>query len=598
MRHCGLVPRDRSPSIASRGIAFIAGVLCCTSLASSQVAYVDADAPEGGDGLSWGTALNDLQDALAGARPGMSLWVAEGMYYPDRGTGDRQVSFRLKDNVAILGGFEGNESNANERDPLAHPTILSGDIGVTDDIEDNSHHVVFSLNTRPSAVLDGFIIENGNAGTEEVFGGGIYNRAGNPTVRNCIIRHNRGYAGAGFFNLWGQRPDFFNVSFIENYATARGGAVYTVDGAPNFKECQFLRNDCFEGGTGIYFVGGFSRVEDCLFDGNTSTEGGSAIYSVGGAPSFFGCDFQNNISGNGGAIHNDSGLPVFENCRFLGNVATGVGGAMYHKFGFPELINCAIRDNTAALAGGAIYNDRGFPEMMNCSISQNSAPDGGAFYSNGVALMSAVNSIIWDNPAANEIVGPSEIGYSCIMGGYPGIGNISDDPLFADAELRLDENSPCVDAGESEILPQRVVTDMEYAHRFVDLPQVADKGSIDVPAVDMGAYEVQSDLILLRSADPLVGGEQNVIELRANSSNGIVAIAVSRRGLGSTWVPQLRLFLEIEQASPVGTPQPLDRYGMSVWNIDIPMSAVGRTLWMQGMHEDGRLTNIARSGVK
>ncbi|NIW46317.1 MAG: hypothetical protein GWN30_16630, partial [Gammaproteobacteria bacterium] len=62
--------------------------------------YVDDDATGANDGSSWADAFNYLQDALAAAQYGDQIFVAQGIYKPDRGhrvmLGDREATFRLK----------------------------------------------------------------------------------------------------------------------------------------------------------------------------------------------------------------------------------------------------------------------------------------------------------------------------------------------------------------------------------------------------------------------------------------------------------------------------------------------------------------------
>ena len=54
--------------------------------------FVDADADPGGNGLSWPTAFEYLQDALELASDPENqvdqIWVAEGTYFPDDGLDD------------------------------------------------------------------------------------------------------------------------------------------------------------------------------------------------------------------------------------------------------------------------------------------------------------------------------------------------------------------------------------------------------------------------------------------------------------------------------------------------------------------------------
>ena len=110
---------------------------------------VDGDiVSAGGDGSGWGAdAFKFLQDALTEAEALLDvdpntpvrLWVAATVpsnpYVPDRdaanpgGTGLRASTFLLNfNNVQILGGFVGNESDPDDRDPALYETVLSGDI--------------------------------------------------------------------------------------------------------------------------------------------------------------------------------------------------------------------------------------------------------------------------------------------------------------------------------------------------------------------------------------------------------------------------------------------------------------------------------------
>ena len=70
-------------------------LLCQTLTAQSQRYYVNTQALPSGDGLSWGTAFKDLQDALVLADSGDEIWVAEGTYYPSQ-TNNRYTHFELK----------------------------------------------------------------------------------------------------------------------------------------------------------------------------------------------------------------------------------------------------------------------------------------------------------------------------------------------------------------------------------------------------------------------------------------------------------------------------------------------------------------------
>jgi hypothetical protein len=143
--------------------------------------YVDGDRPSGGDGLSWESAFTDPTPALeiaAQRRGSVEIWVAAGEYAP---TSERSglYSFRIIENVTMLGGFAGNESSVEERDWLANETVLTGDRLGNDDpndpetFTDNASMVVTSLWPRGGGTLDGFTVRDGSPRTN-LFGPGIF----------------------------------------------------------------------------------------------------------------------------------------------------------------------------------------------------------------------------------------------------------------------------------------------------------------------------------------------------------------------------------------------------------------------------------------
>jgi hypothetical protein len=131
-------------------------------------------------------------------------------------------------------------------------------------------------------------------------------------------------------------------------------------------------------------------------------------------------------------------------------------------------------------SGGGIYNDTGSPTITNCT-----------FLNYGAEIV--------DREAS-----ASTVSYSCIQDGWSGVGNISSDPLFIDADgpdniygtddddLRLSPGSPCVDAGNNGAVPAGVTTDLDGLPRFVDEINAKDTGGGAAPIVDMGAYEWQA----------------------------------------------------------------------------------------------------------
>ncbi len=345
--------------------------------------YVNASAPQGGNGRSWHSACRDLADAMHKASPWTEIWIAGGTYKPDRGTRDQEAKFTFKEGFRLLGGFRGGETNAGQRDSAKNPTILTGVIDPDGDPEKSSHHVVAVGWTVRHGLLDSVIIEGGNS---ERFGGGLMingSGAGGITVRDCIIRRNSAYAAGGVFCLKSGAV-FERCRFEQNTAVVRAGGFYVLSGLPKLIKCEFVGNVSAEGGSALYNIQGDPAVEDCRFVENSCEDEGAAVLSISGRPVFSGCLFERNRSGFGGAYFHDSGFGTIRNCRFVGNEAAQDGGGLFVKNGFPEVENCIFEANRAR-RGGAIFSLRGRFSPTNCRFGENHAPQGSAIHAEDVA---------------------------------------------------------------------------------------------------------------------------------------------------------------------------------------------------------------------
>ena len=121
--------------------------------AGGDVCRVTTDGAAGNDGTSWSQAKT-LHGALA-TPDCRELWIKAGVYTPTS-DGDRDARFNVRGGTALYGGFGGTETHRDQRDPATHRTVLSGDIGgddivdehgITLDAQDivglNSHNVVW-----------------------------------------------------------------------------------------------------------------------------------------------------------------------------------------------------------------------------------------------------------------------------------------------------------------------------------------------------------------------------------------------------------------------------------------------------------------------
>ncbi|NJM93793.1 MAG: hypothetical protein HC842_03250, partial [Cytophagales bacterium] len=150
-------------------------------------------------GSSWAQAYQLLPSALAAAALGDTLVVAQGSYTPSTDN-----PMQVPAGVRLLGGFVGNEPINEEtidaRDWATHATILSGDINTPGDSTDNSKGVV-DFHGRFGAFMDGFTISGAFNYISNVDYVGLRCH-GHATLRNLVIRDNRGYTrGAGLYVL-------------------------------------------------------------------------------------------------------------------------------------------------------------------------------------------------------------------------------------------------------------------------------------------------------------------------------------------------------------------------------------------------------------
>lgn len=332
---------------AYAGTVSTATVTIVDDESSTPTVYVNASANPGGDGTRWETAYADLQQGLAAARglrrDYVEVWVAEGTYRTATGASNgKTTSFDLANGVAIFGGFLGQETARNQRDPLKYPTILSGDTKGDDqpafrNIEDNSLHVVAGEGVNATAILDGFTIRGGC--TDQGYlgsstrGGGMLLEHASPTIRRCIFTTNKASEGAGAFCGYGSHPVF--------------------------ESCRFLGN----------------WVE-------LDTFGGGGLSNWMSSPLLVNCVFTGNRAPRGGAISNWDGSPVFVNCTVQHNFASRRAGGMYAFESMyetvPVLRNTVVAHNVAeegpelALQGEAeIVVEHSCVEQMDDGVWRN-----------------------------------------------------------------------------------------------------------------------------------------------------------------------------------------------------------------------------------
>ncbi|CCH01116.1 hypothetical protein FAES_3107 [Fibrella aestuarina BUZ 2] len=317
---------------AFRWVGAVGLCLLLTTLTLAQnIRYVNALASYANpaSATSWATATSNLQGAINSlSATGGQVWVADGVYFPVPAPSfDRSVSFTLLNGVELYGGFPNNNPGAtmSDRQPFRWRTILSGDIGAID-VVDNSYHVLTGVGLNNTAVLDGFAIAGGSAdgpGTDR-FGGGLYIRNSSPIVRNCRFRNNSATSGGGLNNDDKSNPLLINCAFENNRAANVGGGMANTVSNATLINCSFVNNTA-SAGAGLANNsnnGGSTQLTNCTFWANVG-------FAIGGAISNSGTvGLSNSILWNnnrGATAIGNSGTLVATYC-LIENGATGYTG--------------------------------------------------------------------------------------------------------------------------------------------------------------------------------------------------------------------------------------------------------------------------------
>lgn len=418
---------------------FLALCLCYLP-AAAAIIYVNGSASGTNTGVSWTNAYDSLQTALSVATFGDEIWVVEGTYHPTAGS-LRTKSFELVDGVKLLGGFSGTEVFSNQRNPQANVTILSGEIGSSSTLTDNSYHVLIADNkVSHKAVIDGFTIEHGyaNGTSTDKKGAGLWMNGSDLTVRNCVFSTNHSFddgagihinpsgtrdisirncafeyneahnvKGAGFYIIGGNLDMVKNCSFRNNIAD-KGAGVYISDSATvkTITKCTFKNNHASHG-AGIYINIGDPSISECTFSNATATFGGG-VYLKTANLTLTTSQFDSNTTaagGAGGGIFNANGViqriskcsfnsnsqgaivshrvdGSIDSCTFQNNEGIN-GGALSVNNGLFSLDGCQFRNNYASKNGGAIYQFNSEANIYNCQFDSNTTHSdysGGAIY--------------------------------------------------------------------------------------------------------------------------------------------------------------------------------------------------------------------------
>lgn len=266
-----------------------------TALTASATFYVKSGGT--GSGLNWKDAAGDLSAVLFAAQAGDRIFVARGLYYPTE-QADNKFSFTLNPGVQLFGGFAGNESSPSERRISENLTILSGEVNSLSSA-DNSQTVLLISAASEKILLDGFIIQDGNANggqdsrDAERSGGAVYIQGSRffqtaqVSLKNCVFKNNTARDGGAVFIENGAGVIFENCLFKNNSADFDGGAVFIErrlrsENLLSFINCSFSENKATYGGAVCAYSGGDCDLLflKCDFLNNTARTRGHSLHQV------------------------------------------------------------------------------------------------------------------------------------------------------------------------------------------------------------------------------------------------------------------------------------------------------------------------------
>ena len=427
---------------------------------SSRI-YVDTNATGNGDGQSWANAYTDLSLAQASNPLTLEFWVAQGTYIP--GT-SRSDAFVLNAGQQLFGGFNGTETMLTQRDVIANPTILSGDINSNDDNNltfnnatktDNSYHVV--VLSGNNTLLDGVTISGGYADASAApdnQGAAVFVNSGVSSVNlvNCIVTKNTG-------------------SF--------GGAIRALDNGVDM-EINFLNS---------IFSSNLGRIGNVLY---TRPSNGRTI-TFNSTNSLY----HSNEIQNDGATNGESAVIWFRN---------DANGAYNSRF-----VNSTFADNISLGSGGNAFDQ---PVIGVGTTSNN-------------LIVWVINTIFWNNTnntgsitKALGRVNPNPLSTNVIVANSLDSDNFSNisskqdvttgDPLFNNSlnnDYTLTSGSPAIDTGVNSEIPAGVTTDLDGNQR------------IQNTTVDMGAYEFMPLPVIDRILTVTVAN--GTVTTNPNPTNGV-----------------------------------------------------------------------------
>ncbi len=254
-----------SVGVVCNGTEFISNEFEIKILPKYPIFYVSSKGASSADGTSWAKATPYLKKAISAAAKLASdtcqiqVWVAAGEYNLYEGEHCFDTNYiEMRNNVAIYGGFKGDETDLSQRSP-GNNTILTSTPppSETDDGTDPVRYTVVSNTLKLSNMtrLDGVTIKGGYMG--------VSIGAGSPVIENCTITD----CTYGIY-CYESSPTIISCTLTKNI----GDGIYVYNGSPIITNCTISDTT----GWGDERIGSFAiraydsnvTITNCTITGN------------------------------------------------------------------------------------------------------------------------------------------------------------------------------------------------------------------------------------------------------------------------------------------------------------------------------------------
>jgi hypothetical protein len=279
--------------------------------------------------------------------------------------------------------------------------------------------------------------------------GGMWLKRGPFEVIDCDVSDNVSEGGPAGLVCAGVDAELTNVTITNNRSRGPAQAVagLLVDNRAdvNAEGCRIENNDSEERGGGVSVQRQSSvRLVDCRVVGNSTFQKGGGVFVSQSTARLQKVVLAGNRAVGGGGILVESGLADLVECTVAGNIADGAGGALYNT-------------STGRIERSIVAFNEGDPGML-CAASEVTTACSNVF-GNGIDTVCGIDL------GGNLFVDP---------------GFCEFDPERASFDLRLQENSPLIEAEGCGLIGARGATCSPTAARSISWSRLKELFGTDV----------------------------------------------------------------------------------------------------------------------